>query len=87
MKSFSAMDQVNMIAKLADLRDTDYQNTLVLHALIEILIEKGVLTREELLAKVRQMDTQLDDELQLDQQLLQHARLKAHSPVINTKPF
>ncbi len=59
MKSFfNGMGEVDIIAKLADLREVDYHNTLVLHSIIEILIEKGVLTREEILAKARQLDSQ-----------------------------
>lgn len=55
---FSAVQEVELFATLADLRDTNYHNTLVLHALIDLLIEKGVLTREELLLKVRQLDSE-----------------------------
>jgi len=78
MQSHSALNEVHIMAKLADLSDTDYQNTLVLHALIEILIEKGVLTREQLLAKARQLDTQLD-------QCISPDGFDYHSPVVKTK--
>lgn len=62
-KPFSPFQEVNVLAKLADLQETDYQNTILLHGLIEILIQKGVLTREELFGKARQIDTQLDQQL------------------------
>ncbi len=55
----SPMQEVNLIAKLADLQETDYHNTLVLHAVIELLIEKGLLTREELIGKVQELDENL----------------------------
>lgn len=43
----SAWDQVQIIGKIADLQDAHYKNTLALSALIEILVEKGVLTPED----------------------------------------
>lgn len=60
---FSPLQEVNILAKLADMQEVDYQNTLILHALIEVLIEKGVLTREELLAQAHRIDTQLQQQL------------------------
>ncbi len=53
------MKEVHLIAKLADLQEVDYHNTLVLHALIELLVAKGLLTHDELTAKVNELDTQL----------------------------
>lgn len=55
--------EVNILAKLADLQEVDYQNTILLHALIDLLIQKGVLTKEDLFAKARQIDTQLNHQL------------------------
>ncbi|RNB83404.1 hypothetical protein EDM56_22330 [Brevibacillus fluminis] len=60
---FSPFQEVNVLAKLADLQETEYHNTVLLHGIIELLIQKGVLTREELLAKARQIDTQLSQQL------------------------
>lgn len=53
------MKEVQLIAKLADLQEVDYHNTLVLHALIELLIAKGLLTREELTDKMHELDSHL----------------------------
>ncbi|MCM3143909.1 hypothetical protein [Brevibacillus sp. MER 51] len=53
------MKEVHLIAKLADLQEVDYHNTLVLHALIELLVAKGLLTHDELTAKVNELDTKL----------------------------
>lgn len=58
------MKDVHLIAKLADLQEVDYHNTLVLHAIIELLVGKGLLTHEELTAKVNELDSQLT--LQID---------------------
>lgn len=53
------MKEVNLIAKLADLQEVDYQNTLVLHAMIELMVAKGLFTRDELGSKMSELDTQL----------------------------
>jgi hypothetical protein len=51
--------EVNLIAKLADLQEVDYHNTLVLHAVIEVLVAKGLLTKDEIAHKMSELDTQL----------------------------
>lgn len=56
--------EVDMIAQLADLKEVDYKNTLVLTALVELLVEKGILTRKEVLQKARQLDVDLSVDLE-----------------------
>ena len=57
MESFSANnDLVQFIGKLGDLKDEHYQLILVQHAMIELLIEKGVFSRQELEHKVTEID-------------------------------
>ena len=41
------LNDINIIGQIADLKDTDYKNTLAITALIEIFIEKGLFTRED----------------------------------------
>jgi hypothetical protein len=50
---------VDVIAQLADLKEVDYKNTLVLTAMVELLVEKGLLTRQEVIQKARQLDVDL----------------------------
>ncbi|MNW31481.1 hypothetical protein D3C74_84000 [compost metagenome] len=58
MKShYSAIQEVDMIAKLADLKDEHYRNTLALSTLIELLADKGLITREELEQKAVELDS------------------------------
>ena len=59
MKGLIELKELHLYAKLADLQEVDYHNTLVLHAVIEILIDKGLLTRDELTQKVQELDAQL----------------------------
>jgi len=52
---------VNILAQIADLKNSDYKNTLAICTIIELLIEKGILSRQELLDKSLQIDN-VDDE-------------------------
>lgn len=53
---FSPMNEVNILAKLADLKEDHYQQLLALSAMMELLIEKGVLSREEIAQKTSELD-------------------------------
>ncbi|WP_274365024.1 hypothetical protein [Paenibacillus thermotolerans] len=55
-RTMNAWDQVNLVAQLADLKDSQYTNTLALSALIEILIEKGVLSPEDFHHRTAQLE-------------------------------
>ncbi|GGF93997.1 hypothetical protein [Paenibacillus abyssi] len=55
----SAWEQVNLAAKVADLKDDHYRTLLSLSAILEILIEKGLLTQEELEQKTVHLDQEL----------------------------
>lgn len=50
------LNEINVIGKLADLKHDHYQHTLVLSAIIELLVEKQILTPEELHHKVNELD-------------------------------
>ena len=52
----SPMEQVNLIGKLADLKEQHYQNTLALTSLLELLMEKGIITRQEIQATAARLD-------------------------------
>lgn len=51
-----SMDVVDMIAKLGDMKDEHYRNTLAISTIIELLVDKGILTREELAIKADELD-------------------------------
>lgn len=51
--------EVDVIAQLADLKEVDYKNTLVLTALVELLVEKGILDRKDVIQKARQLDADI----------------------------
>ena len=67
MKQFQSISkEVDIIAQLADLKEVDYKNMLVLTALIELLIDKGIISRKEVLQKTNLLDLEmkLEDLLQ-----------------------
>lgn len=53
------MEQVEMVAQLGDIKDYLYRTTLGLTSLIEVLIEQGVITREQLLSKANELEIEL----------------------------
>ena len=48
--------EVNIISQLADLKEVDYKNTLIITAIVEVLVEKGSLSRKEILEKANQLE-------------------------------
>lgn len=52
------MNEVNVLAKLADMKEEHYHQLVTLSAIMELLIEKGILTREEI-EKKRSKSTDL----------------------------
>ncbi|MCP3775211.1 hypothetical protein NLX71_18225 [Paenibacillus sp. MZ04-78.2] len=52
----SHLDEIAWIAKLADLKEDHYRNSLLLGALLELLLEKGLLTPQELAAKIHTLE-------------------------------
>lgn len=56
---WSPMDEVNVMAQLGDLKENHYKNTLILTALVELLVERGLIRREEVLEKAYELDDAL----------------------------
>ncbi|MGZ7444787.1 hypothetical protein [Paenibacillus sp. TH7-28] len=50
------MNEVNVLAKLADMKEDHYHQLVTLSAIIELLTEKGILTREEVEKKALEID-------------------------------
>lgn len=57
----SHLDEVNLIGKLAELKEEHYKNTLVLSAVLELLIEKQFITHLELQAKIAKLNNAISD--------------------------
>lgn len=58
-RNYHPYDDVNIIAQISDLKEVDYKNTLVITALVELLIEKGILSRQEILQKAKQLEVDM----------------------------
>lgn len=54
---------IDIIGQLADLKEIDYRNTLAIATLIELIIEKGLCTRQEFTRKARELDTSTVSEI------------------------
>ncbi|HWI65571.1 MAG TPA: hypothetical protein VNT75_27400 [Symbiobacteriaceae bacterium] len=52
----TARQTIDLYASLADMKDVMYKNTLGLTALIDLLVEKGVITKEEIAARAQKLD-------------------------------
>ncbi|WP_019914577.1 hypothetical protein [Paenibacillus sp. HW567] len=62
MESFgTSKDLVQFIGKLGDLKDEHYHLVLVQSAMIELLIDKGLFSRQELEHTIAEMDRLMTD--------------------------
>ncbi len=52
----SHLDEIAWIAKLADLKEDHYRNSLLVGAILELLLEKGLLTAQELADKIHALE-------------------------------
>lgn len=56
IKPISPMDEIQMIGKLADLKEAHYKQSLVISAITELLIEEGIFTIAELQARAARLE-------------------------------
>ncbi|MBZ4646155.1 MAG: hypothetical protein PWR27_1146 [Petroclostridium sp.] len=55
-RSVNMLNSIEIYGHIADLKENDYKNTLAIVSIIELLIEKGVISKEDLSKKVRELD-------------------------------
>jgi hypothetical protein len=60
---------VNIIGQIADLKDTDYKNTLAITTLLELLIEKNFFSREEFAQKATELENATVREISLQRRV------------------
>lgn len=68
------MSTLEIVGQIADLKETDYKNTLALATLIELLIDKGLFTRQEFAHKAAELDGATVGEIILKRRLQQQKR-------------
>ncbi|QUH25382.1 hypothetical protein [Serpentinicella alkaliphila] len=57
------MKEIDILGQLSDLKNIDYRNTLAIATLIELLVEKGIITRQEFAKKAQHLDHMSLEEL------------------------
>ncbi|AYO29499.1 hypothetical protein D2962_01745 [Biomaibacter acetigenes] len=60
------MGDIDIIAEISDMKIVDYRNTLALASLIEVLIEKGVIGKNDVALKARELDGICNKDLKKD---------------------
>lgn len=50
------MNIVEVVGQLADLKSVDYRNTLAISVLIDLFIDKGLITRDEFVRKAAELE-------------------------------
>ncbi len=58
VKHYSAREKIEIYAQLGDLKEVDYNTLLAVAALIELLMEKGLISAGELARKARSLELQ-----------------------------
>ncbi|KAB3529283.1 hypothetical protein F8154_14880 [Alkaliphilus pronyensis] len=59
------MNNVDVVAQISDLKETDYRNTLAIATLIELLIENKIITRQQFAKKSYHLDNMTLEELKV----------------------
>ena len=57
------MNKVDILAQIGDLKEIDYRNTLAIASLIELLVDKGIINRQEIARKARILDSMSTEEI------------------------
>jgi len=56
----TARQTIDLYATLADMKEVAYKNTLAITALIDLLVEKGIISPEEMAGKAQELDAMSD---------------------------
>ncbi|HAZ38046.1 MAG TPA: hypothetical protein DDX02_06400 [Clostridiaceae bacterium] len=58
------MSEIDILYQISNLKEIDYKNTLAITGIIEILIEKNIITRSEFIKKINELDSEVSKDLQ-----------------------
>ncbi len=50
------LNDINLVGQIADLKETEYKHSLMIASLIELLIDREILTQNELNDKANELD-------------------------------
>lgn len=57
------MTKLDIVGQIADLKEIDYKNTLAIASIIELLIDKGIINRNDIALKAMQLENMTLDEV------------------------
>lgn len=57
------MTKLDIVGQIADMKEIDYKNTLAIASIIEILIDKGIINRNDIALKALQLENTTLDEI------------------------
>lgn len=57
------MTKLDLVGQIADMKEIDYKNTLAIASIIEILIDKGIINRNDIALKALQLENMTIDEI------------------------
>lgn len=58
------MTNLEIVGQIAELKEIDYKNTLAIASIIELLIDKGIINRNDIALKALQLEKMTLDEIQ-----------------------
>lgn len=64
-----ALNTIDIVGQIADMKNVDYKNTLAVAVLIELLVEKGLFSRQEFAHKAAEMEGSCLAEIALSRRL------------------
>lgn len=50
------MNKLDIIAQLGDIKEVEYRNTLAITSIIELLLEKDIINKEDISKKAEELD-------------------------------
>jgi hypothetical protein len=50
------MNKLEIMAQIGDIKEIEYRNTLALTSIIELLLEKNIISREDISKKAEELD-------------------------------
>lgn len=53
---------IDIFSQISDLKEVDYKNTLMITSLIEVLVDKGIITRKDVFEKSIFLDRLVENE-------------------------
>jgi len=50
------MEILDISSQIGDMKEVEYRNTLAITSIIELLLEKNIITREDIMEKAKELD-------------------------------